>query len=256
MKTLSTYRVNQPTTTSGHSISITTTIFGTEEEVEYLRQNCAEIIGSGLVQEYSSPLTSQFSELNRGKVVPDILQGFRYEERPQGEWVNHRNDYCHGIVNCKYYQDECVFMYMGSGNPDDMPCRVQEQSVISEFRKWKEEKEREEQTEVKGDLISREALKKAIKDNGYSHYFEIFDIIDNAPTVETFTKDDMSGAYNEGYACGSRENKRPQGEWIIDGHHYKCSQCGKTLAIMFSETDDDDLIGCPFCLSKMKGGAE
>lgn len=76
MKTLSTYRVNQPTTTSGHSISITTTIFGTEEEVEYLRKNCAEVIGSGLVQEYSSPLTSQFRGFNH----PDIRGGCRYEE--------------------------------------------------------------------------------------------------------------------------------------------------------------------------------
>lgn len=39
-------------------------------------------------------------------------------------------------------------------------------------------------------------------------------IIDNAPTVEAYTKEDMAGAYNEGYACGSREAKRPQGEWI------------------------------------------
>lgn len=75
MKTLSTYRVNPPTTSSGHSISVTTTIFGTEEEVEYIRQSCEETIGTGLVQEYSSPLTSQFSELNRGKVVPDIRGG-------------------------------------------------------------------------------------------------------------------------------------------------------------------------------------
>ena len=80
MKTLSTYRVNQPTTTSGHSISITTTIFGTPEEVEYIRQNCAETIGSGLLQEYGSPLTSQFSVLNQGKVVPDVRDGWRYEE--------------------------------------------------------------------------------------------------------------------------------------------------------------------------------
>lgn len=47
--------------------------------------------------------------------------------------------------------------------------------------------------------------------------------------------------------------ERPEGEWIIDGHHYKCSRCGKTLAIMFSETDEDDLIGCPFCLADMRG---
>ena len=52
------------------------------------------------------------------------------------------------------------------------------------------------------------------------------------------------------------EKASTRGEWIIDGHHYKCSRCGKTLAIMFSETDDDDLIGCPFCLSKMKGSAD
>lgn len=80
MKTLSTYRVNQPTTSSGHSISITTTIFGTEEEVEYLRKNCAETVGSGLMQEYGSPLTSQFYLFNQGKVVPDVRDGWRYEE--------------------------------------------------------------------------------------------------------------------------------------------------------------------------------
>lgn len=80
MKTLSIYRVNQPTTTSGHSISITTTIFGTEEEVEYLRKNCDETIGSGLIQEYDSPLTSQFRGFNHGRVVPDTRDGWRYEE--------------------------------------------------------------------------------------------------------------------------------------------------------------------------------
>ena len=60
MKTLSTYHVNQPTTSSGYSITITTTLFGTEEEVEYMRKSCEEIIGSGLVQECTSPLNSQF----------------------------------------------------------------------------------------------------------------------------------------------------------------------------------------------------
>lgn len=72
MKTLSTYRVNPPTTSGGHSISVTTTIFGTEEEVEYIRRSCEETIGSGLVQEYSSPLSSQFRGFNQGHRVPDI----------------------------------------------------------------------------------------------------------------------------------------------------------------------------------------
>lgn len=62
MKSLSTYHVNPPTTASGHSISITTTLFGTEEEIEYMRKNCEETIGSGLVQKCPSPLTWRFDE--------------------------------------------------------------------------------------------------------------------------------------------------------------------------------------------------
>ena len=86
MKSFTNYIVNQPTTTSGHSITITTTLFGTEEEVTYLKKNCEETIGSGLVQEYASPLTSQFRGVpdvqfhTNGKVVPDTVQGWRYEE--------------------------------------------------------------------------------------------------------------------------------------------------------------------------------
>ena len=91
--------------------------------------------------------------------------------------------------------------------------------------------------------------------------------IDNAPTVEVPENAvncvlTMFGkcSYNE-TGCSDCEikdkirkelNARPHGEWVIDGHHYKCSRCGKTLAIMFSETDDDDLIGCPFCLADMR----
>ena len=57
-------------------------------------------------------------------------------------------------------------------------------------------------------------------------------LIDVAPTVEAFTKEDMSGAYNEGYACGSRENKRPQGDLISRKHLYRrikteCNPYGK-----------------------------
>lgn len=58
------------------------------------------------------------------------------------EYENDGNTYCHGIVNCKYYHDECTFMDMGSGNPDDMPCRVQEQKVIQELQEWREERQK------------------------------------------------------------------------------------------------------------------
>lgn len=58
------------------------------------------------------------------------------------EYENDGNTYCHGVVNCKYYHGECVFMDMGSGDPDDMPCRVREQQVIQEFNEWQEERQK------------------------------------------------------------------------------------------------------------------
>ena len=76
------------------------------------------------------------------------------------------------------------------------------------------------------DLISREALKKAIKDNGYSHYFEIFDIIDNAPTVEDHSLEIAQKSIELGRRVGKTEgtieSQRPQGEW---GKHGECPFC-------------------------------
>ena len=75
-----------------------------------------------------------------------------------------------------------------------------------------------------GDCISREALRKTIcgMDFDFGDYYDhtdeiinrICEKIDNAQSVEAFTKEDMAGAYNEGYACGGRESKRPQGDLI------------------------------------------
>ena len=62
----------------------------------------------------------------------------------------------------------------------------------------------------------------------------------------------VMGAFLDGYEIGKKENEPKKGKWIVDGHHYICSNCGKTLALMFSECDDDDLIGCPFCLADMR----
>lgn len=65
------------------------------------------------------------------------------------------------------------------------------------------------------DLISRSKLKQAIQDHfdNLDAYFPSAFIkeVEDAPTVDI--KDQIAGAYNEGYACGSRENERPQGEW-------------------------------------------
>jgi len=78
-----------------------------------------------------------------------------------------------------------------------------------------------------GDAISREALRKAIEEveDNYDGYepndlgkfmCKVDDLIDNAPPVEVYTKDDMAGAYNEGYVCGNKEagKARPQGEYV------------------------------------------
>ena len=59
-------------------------------------------------------------------------------------YENDGNTYCHGIVNCKYYHGECFFMDMGSGDPDDMPCRVQESEDLKAFREWREKREKEQ----------------------------------------------------------------------------------------------------------------
>ena len=67
--------------------------------------------------------------------------------------------------------------------------------------------------EPKGDLISREALKKYArivndKDLGRLHVVDVSDI-DNAPIVEIPCNQII---WEQGYECG--KNERPQGEWI------------------------------------------
>ena len=67
---------------------------------------------------------------------------------------------------------------------------------------------------MNNDLISRERLKNTILLGNYDTQSKILSAIDNAPTVDI--KDELAGAYNEGYMCGSREAEkaRPQGEWV------------------------------------------
>lgn len=89
---------------------------------------------------------------------------------------------------------------------------------------------------VKGDLISRSALKEAIKSYADDQYAEneylgecaIIAIIDNAPTVEyTFEAAFQKTVCDNKLYCPSR----PQGKWIIidDTEKFiaKCSVCGR-----------------------------
>lgn len=71
-----------------------------------------------------------------------------------------------------------------------------------------------------GDLISREALKKAINDNGCRHsfYFDIFDVIDDAPPASDYSVEIAQKCIELGRSIGKTEskieNKRQQGKWI------------------------------------------
>lgn len=115
---------------------------------------------------------------------------------------------------------------------------------------------------MNNDLISREWLQDAF-DNLCCHdckkcrnfknedSFYKCNLIENAPTVDI--KDEIAGAYNEGYMCGNKEAEkaRPQGEWIYShiSSGYFCDKCGS-----YSR---DKTNFCSKCGTMMqKGGAE
>ena len=122
------------------------------------------------------------------------------------------------------------------------------------------------------DLISRSALKENLREN---HYFGMFtenicEVIDNAPTVETYTEEDMKRTIKEnfdlGYEMAKNKYERPKGEWIekpitekfgignFTRHAVVCSVC---------EGSGEDSEGipqktnfCPNCGADMRGEKE
>ena len=138
----------------------------------------------------------------------------------------------------------------------------------------------------KGDLISRDALKKALESNacGAEYYpvARITALIDNAPTVDTDeiykkgyhngffaahdvpptvestyisdmpddkVKDLQELAIDYGEGIAVFERKRPQGEWrIIADVYCKCPFCSN-VEVKFSNY-------CPECGARLEGGAE
>ena len=103
---------------------------------------------------------------------------------------------------------------------------------------------------MNNDLISREALKKALEedmnyggvkidefDKGYDLGIKsAIEMLDNAPTVPYITKEKLSVAYDQGFEDGQ---KRPHGEWI-------------TVRFAFGELNAPeksklDFVKCPFC---------
>lgn len=43
-----------------------------------------------------------------------------------------------------------------------------------------------------------------------------------------------------------------ENKWIVDGHHYTCPNCEKTIAIVVNESDEGFEF-CPFCGERMSG---
>lgn len=116
-------------------------------------------------------------------------------------------------------------------------------------------------------LIDANALKKAIKDNGYSHYFEIFDIIDHVKPVKFSllpADESKDEAYMRGYDHGKIEGiikgmaYRPKGKWLITEawpHNVYCSNCYKTYAQADWEIWKDGSLPrmfCPNCGANMR----
>lgn len=104
---------------------------------------------------------------------------------------------------------------------------------------------------MNNDLISREALIKAVEDlYEYAELDEVLEVIKNAPTI-----DNVINVYPNGEVIV--QEKRPHGEWIrtthdTKGEHpqtacwYKCSVCNKDnpVNIMFKY--------CPNCGADMQ----
>lgn len=91
-----------------------------------------------------------------------------------------------------------------------------------------------EQTDAKGDLISRSALKNKFISTisvGRLEFEDIINLIDNAPTVP---QPDFKAGYKQAILDGKTNFSRPQGEWIRSIHwdgttNWYCSECGKKL---------------------------
>ena len=104
---------------------------------------------------------------------------------------------------------------------------------------------------MNNDLISREALKKALHNffdgkviNEPAYILrDVFCHIDNAPTV-------TNGTYEQGFrvgAYGRLDEIRPQGEWIrVDKYKVKCNKC-EVIHYIAQYPNSAKINYCPNC---------
>ena len=102
-------------------------------------------------------------------------------------------------------------------------------------------------------LIDADALKEEVNKKKVVGRFNTLLLIDNAPTVDIFTFDDMKKGINVGYKAGRLTEKweRPQGEWLHDGIlDYRCSICN---SYPLERGDYPELSAyCPQCGARME----
>lgn len=108
-------------------------------------------------------------------------------------------------------------------------------------------------------LIDADALKKALEVTQYNDIDDLTRterLIDNAPTVDTYTEDDVENAikgYEVGYEMAKAKFKRPTGEWInqSQGAKYPC-ECSECHTEPFCNDDGYVLSNfCPNCGAEM-----
>lgn len=126
---------------------------------------------------------------------------------------------------------------------------------------------------AEGDLISRSALKKAfeevyplaINDMGGVANKRIYDLIDRAPAVDTYTIEDIQEVQENSLILGAKLAQRPEGKWIRHDPDetntavpmMECSCCHKTKpqymypALFYSINQY-----CNWCGAKMIQGDE
>ena len=110
---------------------------------------------------------------------------------------------------------------------------------------------------MNNDLISREALKKAIDDYAEKRQdtllwqADIEELIDNAPAVEEVSVIEFKEPLPlvKAQKIVKALSKRPQGEWISDYRTCKCSICNFTTVI-------DTYNFCPNCGADMRKEAD
>ena len=110
---------------------------------------------------------------------------------------------------------------------------------------------------MNNDLISRKWLTDAIRNRktylSYEDAKDVIDLINNAPTIDI--KDELAGAYNEGYMCGNKEAEkaRPQGEWV-DHSEEGYVECPFCEHLTTCEDNIDELHYCWNCGAKLRKG--